>query len=161
MSDFCVTGSMSFPSSVLSIAVHPSDNYVVAGMSDGLTQIVERSKENVIDGIKVDGRRARRERSHRYLRYTHFTPNAGDIIIEGSKKDIETKYDHHLRSYNYTQALDASLVGYKAVRQPEIIHSVLYELMRRDGLRRALAGRDEKSLIKVLTFVINFLLDIR
>jgi len=161
MSDFCVTGSMSFPSSVLSIAVHPNDNYVVAGMSDGLTQIVERSKESVVDGIKVDGRRARRERSHRYLKYTHFTPNAGDIIIDGSKKDIETKYDHHLRSYNYTQALDVSLVGWKSTRQPEIIHSVLYELMRRDGLRRALAGRDEKSLTKVLTFVINFLLDIR
>jgi len=161
MSDFSITGSMSFPTSVLSIAVHPNDNYVIAGMSDGLTQIFERSKERMVDGVKVDSRRARRERSYRYLKYTHFTPNAGDIIIDETKQEQQGKYDQFLRSYNYSKALDESVRKYVVKKKPEVAHSVLYELMRRDGLQMALAGRDDKSLKPILSYVVNYLLDVR
>ena len=38
-------------------------------------------------------------------------------------------------------------------RTPEVVVSVIQELIRRGGLRAALAGRDEKSLSIILKFL--------
>lgn len=159
MQTFQVTGSLAFPSSVLSVGVH--DKFVVGGMVDGLVQIYERKEEQYRDGVKVDSRRTRKEKSHRYLKYTHFEPAPGDIVVDNSKTDIELKHDNLLRKYEYSKALDQTLKPFVQRKKPEYAHSLFYELMRRDGLRTALVGRDEKSLLLVLSYVNRYIMDDR
>jgi len=153
-SDFSTTGSMSFPSSVLSVDVHPNNNYVVAGMADGLVQIIERKKE-----LSKDEKTASRRRSNRYRQFTHFTANTEDILVKEEKKRKEAPYDLFLRKYEYTQALDYALN--KARVNPTLLHSVLFELMRREGLQKALAGRDEESIKKIINYIYSHLKDPR
>jgi len=161
MQNFQVSGSMSFPSSLLSVAVDTDNKYLVGGMTDGLVQIFQKRQEYV-DGVSVDSsQRAKKKTNHRYLKYTHFTPAPGDIVVEQTNKDVELKHDMHLRKYEYSKALDHTLKPFVQRKTPQYAHSVLYELMRRDGLKSTLVGRDERSLIPVLSYLNRYLCDTR
>ena len=155
MQNFQVTGSLSFPSSLLSVGVDIDNKYVVGGMVDGLVQIFEKKDDKYINGVKIDSRRVRKEKSHRYLQYTQFNPAPGDIMVDTSLKDIELKHDTLLRKYEYSRALDQTMKPFVQRKKPEYAHSLLYELMRREGLRIALTGRDERSLILILNYVLK------
>jgi len=77
------------------------------------------------------------------------------------KKDIELRHDHLLRKYEYSRALDAVLKPYVARVKPEYTYSLLMELSRREGLKTALAGREEKGLGSILQFVNKYISDSR
>ena len=112
--------------------------------------------------MTVDSYRERKKRNNsRYLRFTHFTPAPGDIIIDGQRRGHEAKHDTYLRKYEYTKALDSAINPYVQRKTPEVAHTVLYELMRRGGLEIALAGRDEKSLVLLLNYVVKNFTDTR
>jgi len=161
MQRFNVTGSLSFPSSLLSVAVDPENKYVVGGMVDGLVQIFQESEEKYVDGVKVDSRRNLKQRNLPYLKYTHFTPAPGDVIVDPTNRDIELKHDTFLRKYEYSKALDQTLKPFVQRKHPQYAHSLLYELMRRDAIKTALIGRDERSLILLLNYVNKYLTDVR
>lgn len=167
---FQTVGSLSYPSSVLSAAVcQPSAvdgsgvNFVVAGMIDGLVQIhrqTEEEKPNTDEAAAL--RRRRKEASnHRYLRHTQFTPSVGDVVVGEEHRDVELRHDTLLRKYEYSRALDQTLKPFVQRKKPEYAYSLLFELMRREGLKTALGGRDEKSLASVLTYVNRFIADMR
>merc|ERR1719383_1442099 len=122
-------------------------------MIDGLVQIVQESEEKYVEGGKVDSRRNLQQRDLRYLKYTHFTPAPGDVIVDPANRNVELKHDHFLRKYEYSKALDQTLKPFVQRKTPQYAHSVLYELMRRDALRIALIGRDERALILLLSYV--------
>jgi len=147
LSDFSITGSLSFPSSVLSVEVDKSDEYVVAGMTDGLVQIVKRSKEKLVpvEGFNknIKGRKSRNIQD-------------GDVLVETSRHEQET-YDKLFRKYEFSAALDSTLKK----RQPEKCVSVLHELMRRDGLKVALAGREGDSLEVLVDYLVKNITDVR
>jgi len=144
LSDFSITGSLSFPSSVLSVEVDKSDEYVVAGMTDGLVQIVKRSKGKLVPVEKnIKGRKFRNFQD-------------GDVLVETSRVEQET-YDKKFRKFEFSAALDSTLKK----RHPEICVSVLHELMRRDGLEVALAGREGDSLEVLVDYLVKNITDVR
>merc|ERR1719228_1132330 len=99
----------------------------------------------------MTGREKRVKKTHyRYLRYTEFTPAPGDVVVSADTKDVELRHDMLLRKFEYSKALDQVLKPYVQRKKPEYTYSLLYELMRREGLKTALAGRDEKSLLLVM-----------
>ena len=164
---FQTVGSLAYPSSVLSAAVcQPADGgvgFVVAGMIDGLVQIhrqCENEKPNTDEAAALR-RRHKESSSHRYLRHTQFTPAVGDVVVGEERRDVELRHDTLLRKYEYSRALDLTLKPFVQRRKPEYAYSLLFELMRREGLRTALGGRDEKSLTFVLTYVNRYIADMR
>jgi len=160
MQSFQVTGSLSFPSSVLSVGV--LDGLVVGGMIDGLVQIHEKREEQLADGSRaLAAKKKRRTAGFHYLKSTHFEPAAGDIIVDPTHRETELKHDTMLRKYEYSRALDLTLKPFVQKKKPEYAHGVMYELIRREGLKTALVGRDEKSLILLLTFINRFISDTR
>ncbi|KAJ2032889.1 U3 small nucleolar RNA-associated protein, partial [Coemansia sp. S2] len=62
-------------------------------------------------------------------------------------------YDQFLRKFEYARALDAVLSNN---RTGLTVVSLLQELVHRDGLNTALAGRDELSLDPIVRFVVKF-----
>jgi len=162
MKEFRVTGDLSFPNSLVSVAVDFDDRLVCGGMIDGLVQICTRREEILVDGQQPDSNRyTKKSENLRYLKYTTFTPMAGDVIVDKPGPKFELKHDTFLRKYEYSRALDVTLKPAIQRTKPQYAHSVLYELMRRDGLKIALAGRDEKSILLVLTYLKRYLNDVR
>lgn len=155
LSDFSITGSLSFPSSVLSVDVDQSNKYVVAGMTDGLVQIVEKSKEELVSvkgSIKYNKRK-----KFRNLKDNEPNIKDGDVLVRNTHKVVE-KQDKFLRKYEYSEALDIAI---KSNDKPEKGVSVMQELMRRDCLEVALAGREGVSLERLLTYINNNIGDVR
>jgi len=149
------------PSSIMGVGVGGEDKTLVVGMLDGLVQVHKRKEEKIIDGMKVGTRRFKKSKSHKYLKHTQFTPSPGDIVVGDGTKDIELRHDHLLRKFEYSRALDAVLKPYVARRKPEYTYSLMMELVRREGLKGALAGREEKQLCSVLQFVNRYIADSR
>ena len=150
-------------SSVMSVAVGGQDDYLGIGMLDGLIQIHKRKEERMEDGMIVNSRRYKKAKNHKYLQYTHYTPSIGDQVVKdnGVKNDVELKHDYLLRKFEYSKALDAVLKPYVARKKPEYTYSLLMELVRREGLTRALARRDEKQLCLLLQFLNRYFTDAR
>lgn len=134
--------TLSFPNSVLSIAVAPKNQTVVAGMVDGLVSIQN------MDQNEQHGQTKQIRRSHKV---------AVNHEIINPKKQVETEYDRHLRAFRYVKCLDDAIRGYVMYRTPEITVSVMQELIHRKGLHRALAGRTHSSLSKIIMFLIKFI----
>lgn len=133
--------TLTFPNSVLSIAVAPKNQTVVAGMVDGLVSIqnMDQSDSKTKEQIK-------------HFRKTRSSVNH-DII--NSKKQVENEFDHYFRSFSYAQCLDRATRKYVVRRTPEITVSVMQELIHRKGLHGALAGRTHSSLSKIVDFLIK------
>jgi len=149
------------PASVMAVGVGHEDKTVVVGMLDGLVQVHKRKEESVEDGMRTDTRRYKKAKSHKYLKHTQFTPCPGDMVVGEGKRDIELRHDNLLRKFEYSRALDAVLKPYVARRKPEYTYSLMMELVRREGLKGALAGREEKQLCSVLQFVNRYIADSR
>lgn len=167
LASFKTVYTMQYPASVMAVGVAGDDSCVVTGMMprpgmmDGLVQIHTRKVEEIKDGVRTDTRRYKKATSHRYLQYTAFTPSPGDQVVGQDKKDIELRHDYLLRKFEYSRALDAVLKPYVARVKPEYTYSLLMELSRREGLKTALAGREEKGLGSILQFVNKYISDSR
>ena len=70
--------------------------------------------------------------------------------------DYET-VEQRLKRFEYKQALNAALES----RNPEVVLSLLQELVERDGLHIALANRSEDEVVKVVDFLVWKLSDHR
>jgi U3 small nucleolar RNA-associated protein 15 len=64
-----------------------------------------------------------------------------------------------LRKFEYSKALDQVLKPYVMRKHPEYTYSVLRELKRRNGLKTAIGGRDEKNLVPLLQYLLRNLAD--
>jgi len=150
-------------SAVMSVGLGgDDDDYLAVGMLDGLIQLHKRKIVRIEDGMIVNSRRHKRAKNHKYLQYTQYTPSIGDqVVTDGKHKDIELKHDNLLRKFEYSKALDAVLKPYVARKKPEYTYSLLMELVRREGLTRAIAGRDEKQLCLLLQFLNRYISDNR
>merc|ERR1712025_1305311 len=71
---------------------------------------------------------------------------------KAEKREIELRHDTLLRKFEYNKALDQVLRPYVMRKKPEYTYSLLMELSRREGLRRALAACEERSLCNMLQF---------
>ncbi|VDH97964.1 U3 small nucleolar RNA-associated protein 15 [Mytilus galloprovincialis] len=81
----------------------------------------------------------------------NYTPSSEDQIYEHKKKEKIQKYDKFFRKFEYSKALDAAI--HVRTKEPEVTVSVIQELIRREGLKPALAARDDKSLGFIIRFI--------
>lgn len=146
--------TLTYPNSVLSIGISSDNQTVVAGMVDGLISV--RQKEEVKDTKSVK----RQKVAYQYASKNLHSPLIDTHVYEVSKEVIG-KHDICLRKFQYTKALDYVMLNYVANKSPHVSVSLLQELIRRQGLLQALAGRDGKSLDSILKFIVRYIGNIR
>nr|XP_023025430.1 U3 small nucleolar RNA-associated protein 15 homolog [Leptinotarsa decemlineata] len=149
---FKTVHTLDFPNSILSLGVSKNDDTVVAGLVDGMVSVSRREEKEVKKPQK-------KMASYQYVSNTH--PVSVDTIVADQTNDIETKYDHHLRKFEFSKALDSVLLPYVATKNPQITVSLMQELIRRKALHKAYKGRDKKSLTQILRFFIRNIADHR
>ncbi|CAG8449475.1 11999_t:CDS:10 [Ambispora leptoticha] len=155
VTNYKVVHGFKYEEPILSIALSPDDTILVTGMTSSQLGIRQRQipvQEKSTTALN-QGKRNFRGGSWAYFkRGEEYKDVEEDIIIE--KKMSEgtgiPDYDQFLRYFQYSKALDSSLkVGVRAINTI----SLLLELVRRDGLRQALAERDDASLQPIIRFL--------
>lgn len=142
---------MTFPNSVLSLGISKNDEFLVAGMVDGLVSIQrmeqEKKSEETDSDEKKEKRRAREE--------------TADEVVPEYENEAMARYNVSLRKFEYAKALDQVLIPYVVNKSPHATVSVIQELIRRKGLHRALSHRPYKSILLILRFFCRYLSDYR
>jgi len=70
-------------------------------------------------------------------------------VVETNSTPKLSTFDKALKSFKYHEAFDAALLD----GSPEVVVSVVEELVQRNGLRIALQGRDQQTLQPVVAFL--------
>ncbi|KAK9308622.1 hypothetical protein QLX08_001471 [Tetragonisca angustula] len=138
--------SLDYPNSVLSIGISSNDETIVAGMVDGLISVRRREEE-----VKNEKPRRKKISYRRSGRNLH-TPQV-DVVVHEEMKEIMSRHDTCLRKFEYSKALDCVMTSYVVNKSPHVTVALMQELIRRQGLKQALSGRDGKSLVNILKFL--------
>lgn len=144
---------MDYPSPILSLAVSPDNTHVVTGMANGFLSIKYRMRQDVQHEVQTANKLTAGTYSY-FVRGKNFQPDKGDFVVSAPRKHKLKEHDQLLKKFQYSKALDSVLRKPPYSRTPLLV-SLLQELTRRKGLKRALAGRDEDSLVPVLEFLIR------
>ncbi|XP_013920375.1 PREDICTED: U3 small nucleolar RNA-associated protein 15 homolog [Thamnophis sirtalis] len=151
-----VVHSFNYEASILSLALAPEDEALVVGMTNGILNVKHRKPEGV---KKVLHRRRPAYRT--FVKGKNYLPKQDDLFVSKPVKNYLKKYDKFLRTFQVSKALDAVLQGPAKKNPPEVTVAVMQELNRRGTLKNALAGRDEKQLSVLLSFLIRNVTDAR
>nr|SVE93611.1 EOG090X05X9 [Scapholeberis mucronata] len=155
-----VVHTLDFPSPVLSLGITPDDFTVVAGMANGLISMQHR--QTPAEARALDPKQSRKDQRKSQTAYRfRLNANFKSSLNPATDAQIATKdetirmprYDMFLRKFQYSKALDTVMSKYIRKKKPAITVAVLHELIRRGGLKSALAGRDDSSLAIILTFL--------
>ncbi|XP_076276846.1 U3 small nucleolar RNA-associated protein 15 homolog [Lasioglossum baleicum] len=138
--------SLDYPNSVLSIGISSNDETIVAGMVDGLISVRRREED-----MKTE-KPQRKKVSYRHSGKNLHTPHV-DMVINEDMKEIMSKHDTYLRKFEYSKALDCVMMSYVVNKAPHVTVALMQELIRRQGLKQALAGRNGKSLVNIIKFL--------
>lgn len=153
ISTYQVVHTLDYAGSVLSAAASPNDSCLVMGTTDGLLSIQHRKKE--IETREVKSNQPQKSSFHYSVRARrYFAREKDDMIIKNRRKEVLSPWDKQLKQFNHSRALDCALDWKVRSKNPEIVISVLQELIRRDVIKSALAGRDERQLQVLLKFII-------
>jgi U3 small nucleolar RNA-associated protein 15 len=159
VSTYQVVHTLDFPSAILSVAVSPTDDLLTVGMADGLLSIQRRRDEAETAAAEREKRKRKRklvgsswsQPMHCYA----LKPDKEDQVVERQRKSRLEKYDVCLRKFQYSKALDCAMDIRVRTKTPDVTMGVILELIRRSGLRSALAGRDDESVASILTFMLK------
>ncbi|NXC27891.1 UTP15 protein, partial [Campylorhamphus procurvoides] len=144
-----VVHSFSYATSILSLALSPEDETLVVGMTNGVLNVKHRKPEE-----RTEKCPKKRQPAYRtYVKGRTYMPKQEDFCVSKPVKRVLRKYDKLLKSFQSSKALDAVLEPPIMLHTPEVTVAVMQELHRRGTLRSALAGRDEKQVNLLLTFV--------
>ena len=116
-------------------------------MVDGLISIRRRE-----DDAKGDVTDKKKKVPYRHSKRNHHALTI-DAIVPAENKQLMGKYDTCLRKFQYSKALDCVMVSYVVNKMPNVTIALMQELIRRQGLRQALAGRDGKNLVNIIKFL--------
>ncbi|XP_015190250.1 PREDICTED: U3 small nucleolar RNA-associated protein 15 homolog [Polistes dominula] len=146
--------TLDYPNSVLSIGISANEETIVAGMVDSLIS-VQRREEDVKD-IKVQRKKMsyKNEGGNTYI-------SSVDTVVEEEVREKISKHDVWLRKFQYSKALDSVMMPYIANKTPHVTVALLQELSKRQGLVKAIAGRDGKSLSNIIKFLIRHIGNVR
>ncbi|NXH22732.1 UTP15 protein, partial [Bucco capensis] len=143
-----VVHSFNYATSILSLALSPEDETLVVGMTNGVLNVKHRKPEERKE------KPLKRQPAYRtYVKGRTYMPKQEDFCVSKPVKRVLRKYDKLLKSFQSSKALDAVLEPPIRLYTPEVTVAVMQELHRRGTLRSALAGRDEKQINLLLTFV--------
>lgn len=164
---FAVTHGLKYDAPVLCLALSPKNEELVVGTSDRILstrQRVSKQTSKVGGGLKrtasslyaiQGGTRAHFERGRSMKAWSSSTSSSTatqDLMVLPQRKQRLQPYDLALRKFRYHDALDAALSS----RNPTEVVTVLEELLQRQGLQRAVAGRDEATLEPLLSFLARY-----
>ncbi|KAN0062011.1 U3 small nucleolar RNA-associated protein 15 [Thecaphora frezii] len=174
--DWKVTHTMRYPAAVLSLAVSPDESHIATGMADGTLCIRKRDvKASELEQREME-RAAMNAGAYEYFMAgqvgqspaskeggppgSQRAPRSAqdDFRVESVRKRKLADYDKLLKAFRYSDALDAALR--KGVH-PSVTFGLLLELIHRsprggaEGLRRAVAGRDDVTLEPLLRFLLK------
>ncbi|XP_072272356.1 U3 small nucleolar RNA-associated protein 15 homolog [Pyxicephalus adspersus] len=156
--NYKVVHSFDYAASILTLALAPDDDMIVVGMTNGILNIKHRKPEEK----KLNEPLARKHPRYRvFVKGKDYMPKQDDIVVSKPVKQHVRKYDRLLRGFQVSAALDAVLEPNVRNGSPEVTVAVLNEINRRGTLKNALAGRDEKQLSCILTFLIKRLVEPR
>ncbi|EJD01454.1 WD40 repeat-like protein [Fomitiporia mediterranea MF3/22] len=177
VSTYKVVHTMRYPAPILCLGISPDDTHIAAGMSDGTLSVRRRqpkASESTSEPFSLSSLRSGAFES--FLGTEAVTriglgrfgekgkvkaKPIGDINefkVEARRKRKLRAYDRLLKNFKYSAALDAVLM--KQV-PPTTAFSLIQELVHRDGLRIALAGRDDVLLEPVLKLLVKYIADPR
>ncbi|MBN3300359.1 UTP15 protein, partial [Amia calva] len=164
-----VVHSFDYASSILSVALAPDDEAVIVGMTNGVLSV--KHKKHPEESVPAAGKR--RRPAYRFLvKGKNYVPKQDDLLVSKPVKAHLRKYDKQLKSFQVSKALDTVL----EVRGPSVWSSswpwardgftsekaIAYDDVKSRGdLCNALAGREEKSLSLLLSFLIRHVVDPR
>jgi U3 small nucleolar RNA-associated protein 15 len=139
-----------FSAPILSAGISPDRQTLLIGQSDKLS--VRRRPDTEAD-VALNAQRVNRGSIRYFLNsVTTTAPTTQHDLVLNSRTSSQadlSKSDNYLRQFEYKKALNEVL----KTTDPLIIVSMLQELENRDGLEIAIAGRDEASLITLLSFL--------
>ncbi|ODM94810.1 U3 small nucleolar RNA-associated protein 15 [Orchesella cincta] len=159
MNTFEVVHTYDYSSPILSMGITPNDKTLIVGMTDGIIAISRKEEESTSQDGELNDQTGHPESERRRRRGKKMYSDYA--ITDAGVKEVEyssgKRYDTYLRKFRYSKALDEVLSDYYYNQHPAATVAVLQELIRRDGLKTALAGRQERQLIRVLRFLVKHL----
>jgi len=166
---FKVTHVSKYPGPITSMGIAPDCSTLAVGTANGMLSIRKRAKPRAKLGIDADGKslvtRGRRNKEPRmqtgtykyFMRGQSTKAGVGDFKVAAQRKANLAQFDRKLRSFRLGEALDAAL----STHMPEVIVSVVEELIQRGGLQSAISGRHAESLVPILDFLIKYVTEPR
>jgi len=167
VSTYKVVHTMRYPAPLLCLAISPDETHILGGMSDG-TLSVRRRDPKASEASQEDQRRfdapailADLHVGHGSLqqkRQPKAMSDPGEHRVEAQTSKKLKEHDKLLKNFKYSAALDSVL---KKNVPPTTTFSLIQELIHRDGLRIALAGRDDVLLEPILRLLLKYVADPR
>ncbi|CCM01592.1 uncharacterized protein FIBRA_03652 [Fibroporia radiculosa] len=172
VSTYKVVHTMRYPAPVLCLAISPDETHIAAGMSDG-TLSVRRRQPKASEPAAADLNSALRSSNYESYLGGTIPPigqgrvrqkikskpigDADELKVESRRKKRLRDYDKMLKGFKYSAALDSVLRKVP----PTTKFALIQELIHRDGLHSALAGRDDVLLEPILGLLLKYVADPR
>ncbi|KAF9055301.1 Trp-Asp repeat-containing protein [Hymenopellis radicata] len=169
VSSYKVVHTMRYPAPILCLAVSPDESHIAAGMTDGTLSVRRRQQkasETSSDPFSQVNMHSGAFQS--FLGVGQGTVkskvkskpigDANELRVESKRSKRLREYDRLLKSFKYSAALDSVL---RQKVPPTTTFALIQELIHRDGLRIALAGRDDVLLEPVLRLLVKHVTDPR
>lgn len=159
MSTFQVLHTFDYSSPILSMGITPNDKALVVGMTDGIIAISRKEDESPADqeSDQTEQGGAQQGKSKKKAKNMFSDYVITDTGIREVEYSSGKRYDTYIRKFRYSKALDEVLSDYYYNQHPAATVAVIQELIRRDGLKTALAGRQGKQLTRVIRFLVKHL----
>ncbi|KAK9884465.1 hypothetical protein WA026_007308 [Henosepilachna vigintioctopunctata] len=148
LSNFRVVHTMDFPNSVLSLSISRNDDTLVAGLVDGVVSIHRRQEDK--NDAKIE-----KKISFKYRANSEAVSLTVDHFVPENKLGAEAKHDKCLRKFQHSKALEHVLLNYVMNKHPETTVSVIQELVKRKSFDKAIRGKDNKFVSKLMQFFIR------
>lgn len=145
-----------YPAPIISLAVSGKAAYVAAGASNGtlsVRAIREAEAEISLSETNSFGAGTPREVPERFR--PRNKPNPEDILVKAQRRKRSSNCDSLLRTFQYRKALDLVLHE----KRPEMVATLLEELIRRNALMQTLSDRDDAALEGILRFLVSNIRD--
>lgn len=156
--DYKVVHTMRYSAPILCLAISPDESQIATGMADGTLCIRKR----ILRASELQQRQINSQITQNldyFLQGASLEQRRDEVKIQLAKSKRLQPYDKLLKSFRYRDALDEVLR--KDVRA-EVTFALLDELRSRstidghlDGLKRAIAGRDDVTLEPILKFLLR------
>jgi U3 small nucleolar RNA-associated protein 15 len=154
---FLVTHGLKYNTPILSVAISNDNSHLAVGMSNGelsiRTRVISKGDDDHTAGASATKKLPLPGTTKFFNRGMNEKAAEDDFTIDNSKKKKLKVYDSLLKAFKYQEALDAVLES----KQPLAVYSLLEELIRRNGLKIALNGRDEVTLEPFVSYLIRFI----
>ncbi|KAG9355047.1 hypothetical protein JZ751_001760 [Albula glossodonta] len=149
-----VVHNFDYAASILSVGLAPDDAALVVGMANGVLSVKHRKSPE--EKLQAGGEKRPRRPAYRvFVKGRNYAPKQEDFLVSKPVRMHLQGYDKQLKSFQVSKALDTVLEARIRLKTPEVTVAVMQELRRRGTLKNALAGRDERSLSVLLSFLIG------